>query len=109
MCKPYAETYILSTTHLIGGGARGMKDSQHDQQKEPGLDSFAPYLMNRIMRRYNNGLSDAMSDLNGDGYSNIEEFINGLDPSAPARVIETPKTYRDLWTSDPDLMERPER
>lgn len=26
---------------------------------------------------------DATADLNGDGYTNIEDFINGLDPSAP--------------------------
>jgi hypothetical protein len=26
--------------------------------------------------------SDAISDLNGDGYTNIEDFINGLDPKA---------------------------
>ncbi|HEY4248271.1 MAG TPA: hypothetical protein VGM64_15585 [Lacunisphaera sp.] len=27
--------------------------------------------------------SDAAGDLNGDGYTNIEDFINGLDPRAP--------------------------
>ncbi len=27
--------------------------------------------------------SDASDDLNGDGYTNIEDFINGLDPRAP--------------------------
>jgi len=27
--------------------------------------------------------SDAIADLNGDGYTNIEDFINGLDPRAP--------------------------
>jgi Pectate lyase len=27
--------------------------------------------------------SDATTDLNGDGYTNIEDFINGLDPHAP--------------------------
>lgn len=27
--------------------------------------------------------ADAASDLNGDGYTNIEDFINGLDPRAP--------------------------
>ncbi|HEX4343251.1 MAG TPA: polysaccharide lyase [Verrucomicrobiae bacterium] len=29
-----------------------------------------------------NDPSDALTDLNGDGYSNIEEFINGTDPRA---------------------------
>ena len=27
--------------------------------------------------------TDAVGDLNGDGYTNIEDFINGLDPRAP--------------------------
>lgn len=27
--------------------------------------------------------ADATTDLNGDGYSNIEDFVNGLDPRAP--------------------------
>jgi len=27
--------------------------------------------------------TDALGDLNGDGYTNIEDFINGLDPRAP--------------------------
>jgi hypothetical protein len=27
--------------------------------------------------------SDASSDLDGDGYTNTEDFINGLDPRAP--------------------------
>lgn len=47
--------------------------------------------------------SDATTDLNGDGYANIEDFINGLDPSAPKRTWPTPRTYQDLWNSDPEL------
>ncbi len=40
---------------------------------------------------------DAVSDLNGDGYTNIEDFINGLDPRAPA------KDWRDLQNNvDPN-------
>lgn len=53
--------------------------------------------------------SDASTDLNGDGYSNIEDFINGLDPSAPKQRWPTPRTYQDLWDSDPDLKARLER
>lgn len=30
-----------------------------------------------------NDASDATKDLNGDGYTNIEDFLNGLDPRAP--------------------------
>ena len=53
--------------------------------------------------------SDSATDLNGDGYTNIEDFINGLDPSAPARKWKAPKTYQDLWSSDPDLRARLDR
>ena len=47
--------------------------------------------------------SDAATDLNGDGYTNIEDFINGLDPSAPKKEWPTPRTYEDLWSSDSEL------
>lgn len=56
-----------------------------------------------------NNAADATTDLNGDGYTNIEDFVNGQDPSAPARKWETPQTYRDLWSTDPDLKARLER
>lgn len=52
---------------------------------------------------------DATEDLNGDGYTNIEDFINGLDPSSPARDWSSPQTYRDLWSSDPTFRSRLER
>ena len=41
--------------------------------------------------------ADAAGDLNGDGYTNIEDFINGLDPRAPGRAWAAPRTYVDLW------------
>ncbi len=41
--------------------------------------------------------SDASGDLNGDGYTNVEDFINGLDPKAPKRDWPTPRPYADLW------------
>ena len=53
--------------------------------------------------------ADAMSDLNRNGYANIEDFINGVDPSAPPQKWETPRTYQDLWTHDPELKARLER
>jgi hypothetical protein len=44
--------------------------------------------------------SDASADLNGDGYTNIEEFINGREPNAPAVIPATPRTWVDLfWNS----------
>jgi hypothetical protein len=44
-----------------------------------------------------NGASDSAGDLNGDGYTNIEDFLNGLDPQAPKREWPAPSTYKDLF------------
>lgn len=41
--------------------------------------------------------SDAASDLNGDGYTNIEDFLNGLVPAAPKQDWPTPRTYVDQF------------
>jgi hypothetical protein len=44
--------------------------------------------------------ADASGDLNGDGYTNIEDFLNGLDPTAPKKAWPAPRTYVDLfWQS----------
>ncbi len=44
--------------------------------------------------------ADAAGDLNGDGYTNIEDFLNGLDPAAPVKAWPAPRTYVDLfWQS----------
>ena len=53
--------------------------------------------------------ADASADMNDDGYTNIEDFLNGLDPRAPKKDWPTPKTYRDLWKTDPTLVERLKR
>lgn len=42
-------------------------------------------------------VADAIQDLNGDGYTNIEDFINGLEPNAPAQKWPTPRTWVDLF------------
>jgi hypothetical protein len=44
-----------------------------------------------------NNPSDASADLNGDGYTNIEDFLNGLDPTAPKPTWHAPRTYIDLF------------
>jgi hypothetical protein len=41
--------------------------------------------------------SDAAGDLNGDGYTNIEDYINGVDPKAPHQW-PAPHTYVDMWS-----------
>jgi hypothetical protein len=42
---------------------------------------------------------DSAGDLNGDGYTNIEEFLNGRDPQAEAAAWQAPQGYEDLWVS----------
>ena len=44
-----------------------------------------------------NDPADAAADANGDGYTNIEDFLNGLDPNAPKQKWETPRTFVDLF------------
>lgn len=53
--------------------------------------------------------SDAGADSNGDGYSNVEDFIHGQDPLAPKQQWPTPHTYQDLWSTDSELKARLER
>jgi hypothetical protein len=56
-----------------------------------------------------NDSGDASADLNADGYTNIEEFINRTDPVAKETRARIPTTYVDLWASDPALRNRLER
>ncbi|MBA3483816.1 MAG: polysaccharide lyase [Pirellulales bacterium] len=45
--------------------------------------------------------ADAASDLNENGYTNIEEFLYELDPRTPTQRWKTPRTYIDLfWNVD---------
>ena len=61
----------------------GMPD---DWERSHGLDPEDP--------------GDAAGDLNGDGYTNIEDFLNGLDPAAAPHEWPTPRPYVDLfWQS----------
>jgi len=43
-----------------------------------------------------NNSSDATSDLNGDGYTNVEDFVNGLDPKAKKVDWSDLKNNRDV-------------
>lgn len=61
----------------------GMPD---DWERRHGLDPRNP--------------SDAAADLNGDGYTNIEDFINGLDPRAPKRDwSRSPRSWQDRFSA----------
>jgi hypothetical protein len=48
-----------------------------------------------------NDADDSAGDLNDDGYTNIEEFLNGHDPRAEAATYQTPPGYVDLWKNAP--------
>ena len=79
---------------------------------EPYIDSDGDGMPDDWEQRYGldpNDLTDASTDLNEDGYTNIEDFINGLDPSVPAKKWDAPKTYQDLWSTDAELRARLER
>jgi hypothetical protein len=41
--------------------------------------------------------SDSAGDANGDGYTNIEDFLNDLDPMAAKKDWPVPRTYIDLF------------
>jgi len=41
--------------------------------------------------------ADSAGDLNGDGYTNIEDFLNGQDPTATKVKWSAPRTYVDLF------------
>lgn len=71
-----------------------------DYEGEPYADSDLDGLPDEWENKY--GLNpydaaDAIQDLNGDGYANIEDFINGLEPNAPAKKWPTPRTWIDLF------------
>ena len=41
--------------------------------------------------------ADSAGDVNGDGYTNIEDFLNGRDPTATKVKWPAPRTYVDLF------------
>lgn len=79
---------------------------------EPYKDSDSDGMWDEWESKYGldpNDPSDANKDLNNDGYENIEDFINGFDPAAHKQKWETPRSYQDLWSNDPDLKARLKR
>ncbi|HEY2880870.1 MAG TPA: hypothetical protein VGJ15_00520 [Pirellulales bacterium] len=67
---------IITDISQVGG--------RPDYQGDPVLDSDHDGIPNWWEVKYGlnpNDASDAVKDLTGDGYSNIEKYINGLDPT----------------------------
>jgi hypothetical protein len=86
---------IITDISQVGGypeyGGQPVKDSDsdgmtNDWEEKYGLDPH--------------NASDAADDLNGDGYTNIEDFLNGLAPTEAAREWAAPRTYIDLFEGD---------
>jgi hypothetical protein len=83
-----------------------------DYRGEPYKDTDGDGMADEWESRYGldpNDPRDASADLNADGYTNIEEFINKTDPAAKTARAKVRSTYVDLWGSDPDLRSRLER
>jgi hypothetical protein len=52
-----------------------------------------------------NDPSDAAKDLNGDGYTNVEKYINGIDPKAPKVEWADPKNNVDVLAKKGKLVD----
>lgn len=86
----------------------GYPDYRGKPQKDSDRDGMADWWESKYGMNPNDS-RDAAGDLNADGYTNIEEFINRTDPAAKATRVGMQDTYVDLWESDPDLRSRLER
>ena len=98
------EKGIITDIAQVGGypeyRGKPYKDSDNDGMPD---DWESNYGLNP------NDPSDASADLNGDGYTNIEDFITDADPAETGRRWKSLRTYVDLWETDPDLRQRLER
>lgn len=68
---------IITNPSQVGG----YPEYQGNPYKDSDSDGMPDYWENKYGLNPNDA-ADASTDLNGDGYCNIEEFINGLDPKA---------------------------
>lgn len=95
--RPTYQTGIITDIEQVGGFP--------PYEGTPYPDSDGDGLPDDWETRYGldpHDASDAHGDLNGDGYTNIEEFINGDDPTALKPAWTKPPGYVDLW-KDRDL------
>lgn len=103
----YSDQVVSSIMHLISKGIITDPDQvggYPEYRGEPYADQDRDGMPDEWERRHGlnpNDPRDAAQDLNGDGYTNIEDFINGLDPRGPKRDwTQTPRTYRDRFPAD---------
>lgn len=69
-------------------------------QGEPHADSDGDGMPDHWELQYNldpDDPSDASGDLNGDGYTHIEDYLYGLDPGTLYVPWSAPRTYQDLF------------
>lgn len=69
---------------------------------EPNADSDSDGMPDAWETKYGldpKNVSDASADLNVDGYTNIEDFLNGVDPAAKNHEWKSPRTYKDVFAS----------
>jgi hypothetical protein len=90
--KGLVEKGIITDVSQVGG--------YPEYRGEPYEDSDSDGMPNEWEVKYGlapNDADDAAGDLNGDGYTNIEDFLNGLNPTAAKKDWPAPRTYRDLF------------
>jgi hypothetical protein len=90
---------IITAIEQVGGYPeyRGepYADADNDGMPDPWEAAYGLDAQNAV---------DASEDLNGDGYTNIEDFLNDLDPRAPKKSWPRPQTYKDLFGPNGDLL-----
>ncbi|HWA24029.1 MAG TPA: hypothetical protein VG734_00030 [Lacunisphaera sp.] len=87
--KYVAEGYVTNPSEV--GGWPNYQGTPYKDSDSDGL----PDLWESAHGLNPQDASDATQDLNGDGYTNVEDFINGLDPRAPKVDWTDPKNNVD--------------
>ncbi len=103
--RPHRDAVDRRILELIHQGKGLLIDSQEDVGGWPTLEVAAPPpdsdqdgMPDDWELRYGlnpNDPLDTVEDLDGDGYTNIEEYLNGTDPTQPLRWIPPPSILPD--------------
>jgi hypothetical protein len=83
---------IISDVNQVGG--------YPEYQGQPHADADSDGMSDAWETTYGlnpNDATDAAGDNNGDGYTNIEDFLNRLDPTAEGVEWESPRAYVDRF------------